>query len=154
MDRRKWMYSIERATPKYIKGLSKLIKIAKDHQAKTGEAQISCPCKDRAHFIYHDDIETIRYHLFKQGFTGNYTWWKHHGEAPRDCTSYIDGIPDIGVPESRHDGRLEGKGTIGRNDVTPNNHDFEQAHFTILQNMTSIAPYIHEHLHWLGMGHK
>ncbi|GKF22735.1 retrovirus-related pol polyprotein from transposon TNT 1-94, partial [Tanacetum coccineum] len=31
------------------------------------------------------------------------------------CTSYIDGIPDIGVPESRHEGRLEGKGTIGRN---------------------------------------
>ncbi|GKE58012.1 hypothetical protein Tco_1497197 [Tanacetum coccineum] len=67
---------------------------------------------------------------------------------------YIDGIPDIGVPESRHEGRLEGKGTIRRNDVTPNNHDFEQAHFTVLQNMTSIAPYIHEHLHWLGMGHK
>ena len=48
------------------------------------------------------------------------------------CTSYIDGIPDIGVPESRHEGRLEGKGTIGCNDVTPNNHDLEQAHFTVL----------------------
>ncbi|GKA29523.1 hypothetical protein Tco_0715768 [Tanacetum coccineum] len=62
------------------------------------------------------------------------------------CTSYIDGIPDIGVPESRHEGRLEGKGTIGRNDVTPNYDDLEQAHFTVLQNMTSIAPYIHEHI--------
>ncbi|GJY70799.1 uncharacterized protein Tco_0474502 [Tanacetum coccineum] len=82
------------------------------------------------------------------------------------CTSYIDGIPDIGVPESRHEGRLEGKGTIGRNNVTPNYDDLEQAHFTVLQNMTSIAPYIHEHmsllkrnnsrqgLHWLETEHK
>nr|GEW72261.1 hypothetical protein [Tanacetum cinerariifolium] len=81
------------------------------------------------------------------------------------CTSYIDGIPYIGVPESRHEGRLEGKGTIGCNDVTLNNDDLEQAHFIVLQNMSSIAPYIHEHmlllkrnnnrqgLHWLEIEH-
>ncbi|GJT00823.1 putative ribonuclease H-like domain-containing protein [Tanacetum coccineum] len=83
------MYNIKCATPEYIKGLSEFIKTAKDHQAKTGEARISCPCKDYAHFIYHDDIETIRYHLFKHGFTNNYTWWKHHGEARRDCNDVV-----------------------------------------------------------------
>ncbi|GKC15509.1 hypothetical protein Tco_1012291, partial [Tanacetum coccineum] len=79
---------------------------------------------------------------------------------------YIDGIPDIGVPESQHEGRFEGKRTIGRNNVTPNYDDLEHVRFTILQNMTSIAPYIHEHmpllkrnnsrqgLHWLETEHK
>nr|GEW71978.1 hypothetical protein [Tanacetum cinerariifolium] len=73
MDRRKWMYNIERSTPEYINGLSEYIKTAEDHQTNTGEARISCPCKDCAHFICHDDIETIRCHLFKHGFTDNYT---------------------------------------------------------------------------------
>nr|GEV68942.1 hypothetical protein [Tanacetum cinerariifolium] len=31
---------------------------------------------------------------------------------------------------------LEGVGTIGRKDVTPNTKDLEQAHFTVLQNIT------------------
>nr|GEU85731.1 retrovirus-related Pol polyprotein from transposon TNT 1-94 [Tanacetum cinerariifolium] len=31
------------------------------------------------------------------------------------CTSYIDGIPDISVPESRHEGRHKGKVMIRRN---------------------------------------
>ncbi|GJT93836.1 ulp1 protease family, C-terminal catalytic domain-containing protein [Tanacetum coccineum] len=69
--------------------MSEFIKTAEDHQVKTGEARISYPCKDYAHFIHHDDIEKIRYHLFKQGFTENYTWWKHHGEAPCDCNNAI-----------------------------------------------------------------
>ncbi|GJT98129.1 ulp1 protease family, C-terminal catalytic domain-containing protein [Tanacetum coccineum] len=50
---------------------------------------ISYPCKDCAHFIYHDDIENIRYHLFKQGFTTNDMWWKHHGEAPHNCNNAV-----------------------------------------------------------------
>ncbi|GJS88485.1 hypothetical protein Tco_0771121 [Tanacetum coccineum] len=89
MDRRKWMYNVERVTPEYVNGFSEFIKTAEDHQAKTGEARISCPCKECAHFICHDDIETIRYHLFKHGFTNNYTWWKHHGEVGRDCNDVV-----------------------------------------------------------------
>ncbi|GJZ99266.1 hypothetical protein Tco_0671817 [Tanacetum coccineum] len=89
MDHRKWMYNVERVTPEYVNGLFEFIKTAEDHQAKTGKAQISCPCKECAHFICHDDIETIIYHLFKHGFTNNYTWWKHHGEARRDCNDVV-----------------------------------------------------------------
>nr|GFA68619.1 hypothetical protein [Tanacetum cinerariifolium] len=47
--------------------------------------------------------------------------------------------------------RLEGVGTIGRKDVTPNNEDLEQAHFTVLQNMTCIEPYIQEHMSSLAI---
>ncbi|GJX27686.1 uncharacterized protein Tco_0235765 [Tanacetum coccineum] len=89
MDRRKWTYNVERVTLEYVNGLSEFIKTAEDHQAKTGKARISCSCKECAHFICHDDIETIRYHLFKHGFTNNYTWWKHHGEARLDCNDVV-----------------------------------------------------------------
>ncbi|GKB51240.1 uncharacterized protein Tco_0901993 [Tanacetum coccineum] len=71
MDRRKWTYNVERVTLEYVNGLSEFIKTAEDHQAKTGKARISCSCKECAHFICHDDIETIRYHLFKHDNVNN-----------------------------------------------------------------------------------
>ncbi|GJU48687.1 ulp1 protease family, C-terminal catalytic domain-containing protein [Tanacetum coccineum] len=57
-------------------------------------------------------------------------------EVVQFCTNYMDNVTDIGLPQPRHQGRLDGVGTIGRKDVTPTNDDFEQAHFTVLQNMT------------------
>nr|GEV64733.1 hypothetical protein [Tanacetum cinerariifolium] len=45
---------------------------------------------------------------------------------------------------------LEGVGTIVRKDVTPNTKDLEQAHFTVLQNMTCFEPYIQEHMAYLA----
>nr|GEU99176.1 ulp1 protease family, C-terminal catalytic domain-containing protein [Tanacetum cinerariifolium] len=89
MDHRKWMYNVECVTPEYINGLSEFFKTTEDHQAKIGKARISCPCKECTHFICHYDIEMIRYHLFKHGCTNNYTWWKHHGEARRDCNDVV-----------------------------------------------------------------
>ena len=70
-------------------------------------------------------------------------------EVVQFCTNYLDDVPDIGLPQPRHEGRLDGTGIIGRKDVTPNNLDLEQAHFTVLQNMTCIEPYIHEHMSYL-----
>nr|GEW89631.1 hypothetical protein [Tanacetum cinerariifolium] len=51
---------------------------------------------------------------------------------------------------------LEGVGKIRRKDVTPNTEDLEQAHFTVLQNMTCIEPYIQEHMSYLARknGHR
>ncbi|GKC71406.1 hypothetical protein Tco_1117289 [Tanacetum coccineum] len=71
-------------------------------------------------------------------------------EVVRFCTNYMDDVADIGLPQPRHQGRLVGVGTIGRKDVTPTIDDFEQAHFTVLQNMTCIEPYIHEHMSYLA----
>nr|GFB64315.1 hypothetical protein [Tanacetum cinerariifolium] len=56
-------------------------------------------------------------------------------EVVQFCTNYMDDVTDIGLPQPRHQGRLEGVGTIGHKDVTPNTEDLEQAHFTVLQNM-------------------
>ncbi|XP_023756442.3 uncharacterized protein LOC111904991 [Lactuca sativa] len=61
------------------------------------------------------------------------------------CTSYLKGVKSIGVPHSRHEGRLEGVGTIGLKMVVPDRNSFHIAHFTVLQHMTVVAPYINEH---------
>ena len=53
-------------------------------------------------------------------------------EAIEFYTYYLD-IKRVGVPESRHEGRLCGKGTIGEKSVTI--HDpisFRQAQFDVL----------------------
>ncbi|GJR32411.1 hypothetical protein Tco_1108643 [Tanacetum coccineum] len=75
-------------------------------------------------------------------------------EVVQFCTNYMDDVADIGLLQPRHQGRLDGVGTIGRKDVTPTNDDFEQAHFIVLQNMTCIKPYIHEHMSYLAENNR
>src|SRR3954465_7616964 len=54
----------------------------------------------------------------------------------------IDFIPDlkpIGVPESRHEGRLGGKATLGPKPIICRDmHSWKQAHYTVLQNSTLV----------------
>nr|ABA95952.1 transposon protein, putative, CACTA, En/Spm sub-class [Oryza sativa Japonica Group] len=60
---------------------------------------------------------------------------------------FIEALRPIGVPESRHEGRLRGKGTFGRKAImTVDNNLFRKAHFTVLQQSSLVAPYIEEHL--------
>ena len=61
------------------------------------------------------------------------------------CLDYMAQVEPIGVPRSRHEGRLEGIGTIGRKAITPNMDAYAQAHFTVLQHMTEVSPYIDQH---------
>jgi hypothetical protein len=62
---------------------------------------------------------------------------------------YVDFIPDlkpIGVPESRHDGRLSGKGTLGKkSNYCMAGISFTQTHCTVLQNSTLVALYSIKH---------
>src|SRR3989337_3794811 len=70
---------------------------------------------------------------------------------------FVDFIPDlkpIGVPKSRHEGRLGGKGTLGRDQVIcMDGHFWAQAHYTVLQNSALVAPYIEEHKNILCSKH-
>lgn len=61
------------------------------------------------------------------------------------CIGYMAQVEPIGVPLSRHEGRLEGIGTIGRKAITPDQNTYAQAHFMVLQHMTEVTPYIEEH---------
>ena len=67
-------------------------------------------------------------------------------EAIEFCTYYLD-IKRVGVPESRHKGRLRGKGTIGEKSVIVDDHvSFKQAQFAVLQQAEGVMPYIDEHM--------
>ena len=66
-------------------------------------------------------------------------------EAIELCTYYLD-IKRVRVLESRHEGRLRGKGTIGDKSVIVDDPvSFRQAQFAILQQAEGVVPYIDEH---------
>ena len=66
-------------------------------------------------------------------------------EAIEFCIYYLD-INRVGVPESHHEGRLHGKGTIEEKSVTVDDLvSFRQAQFAVLQQAEGVIPYIDEH---------
>jgi hypothetical protein len=54
-------------------------------------------------------------------------------EAVEWAMGYMDTQNPIGVPRSRHEGRLSGVGTMGKRSVTPDANAFKMAHFTVIQ---------------------
>nr|ABA97149.1 transposon protein, putative, CACTA, En/Spm sub-class [Oryza sativa Japonica Group] len=63
------------------------------------------------------------------------------------CVEFIEDLRPIGIPESRIEGRLRRKGTLGRKAImTIDNNLFRKTHFTVLQQSSLVAPYIEEHL--------
>ncbi|GJZ65432.1 cytochrome P450 [Tanacetum coccineum] len=64
-------------------------------------------------------------------------------------TNYLEGVKGIGVPQSRHVGRLHGVGTVSSKHSSPDHKLFEIAHFVVLEHMTCVAPYIQEHMEML-----
>ncbi|XP_028215128.1 uncharacterized protein LOC114397232 [Glycine soja] len=93
-----------------------------------------------------------RYMKVLKGYTKN----RHRPEASiveryvaEECiefaSQYIDSLKPVGVPVSRHDQPIAGKGTRGYNVVTMTRHDVSQAHLYILNNTTEVFPYIEAH---------
>jgi hypothetical protein len=54
-------------------------------------------------------------------------------EAVEWALNYADLSKPIGVPKSHHEGRLTGKGTIGKKAITLDPHLFHCTHFHVLQ---------------------
>ena len=61
------------------------------------------------------------------------------------CLDYIDPTNPIGIPKSRHEGRLAGVGILGEKTFNPNPDAFRQAHFLVFQHTSEVSPYIDEH---------
>jgi hypothetical protein len=53
-------------------------------------------------------------------------------EAVEWALNYVDSTNPIGVPKSRHEGRLTGKGTIGKKAITLDPDLFYRTHFHVL----------------------
>nr|ABB47542.1 transposon protein, putative, CACTA, En/Spm sub-class [Oryza sativa Japonica Group] len=67
-------------------------------------------------------------------------------EAIEFCIDYMAETDPIGVPTSRHEGRLAGVGTTARKRIVPDQASYAQAHFAVLQHMAEVTPYFEEHL--------
>jgi Domain of unknown function (DUF4218) len=61
-------------------------------------------------------------------------------------TSYLEGVEPISLPKSRHEGRLQGVGTIGYKFVTVGLELRQKAYLKVLQQLVVMAPYVNEHL--------
>ncbi|XP_056698499.1 uncharacterized protein [Spinacia oleracea] len=59
---------------------------------------------------------------------------------------YMSRAEPIGLPKSRHEGRLEGKGTIGAKDISAPLEKQMQAHLCVLQQLTEVSPYLEKHM--------
>jgi hypothetical protein len=66
-------------------------------------------------------------------------------EAVELALNYADPSNPIGVPKSHHEGRLTGKGTIGKKVMPRDPHLFHCAHFHVLQQMPIVSEYLDEH---------
>jgi len=66
------------------------------------------------------------------------------------CVEFIHELDPIGVPESRHEGRLSGKGTLGKKTYIGTWDDyFNKAHYIVLQNLSMVEPYVTKHKNFL-----
>jgi hypothetical protein len=66
-------------------------------------------------------------------------------EAVEWALNYADPSNLIGVPKSRHEGKITRKGTIGKKAITPDPYLFHCAHFHVLQQMSIVSKYLVEH---------
>ena len=62
------------------------------------------------------------------------------------CVDFINDLKLIGFSESRYEGRLNGKGTLGKkSSVCTDNFSFKKAHYAVLQQSSLVDLYIEEH---------
>ena len=57
-------------------------------------------------------------------------------------SEYIEKTKSVGLPESRHDERVGGKGSRGLYVITPSIEDLQQAYLYVLNNSNEVLPYI------------
>jgi hypothetical protein len=85
MDDREWMYtgrsSQGQFTDEWVEKIDAFLDLAFGKAAK-GVSQVLCPCSKCAN-RKRQNKENMSKHLLKNGFTPDYTWWVHHGEAHR-----------------------------------------------------------------------
>ena len=61
------------------------------------------------------------------------------------CVDFIDDMSPIGLPVSRHEGRLRGKGTLGKKARMDMDAElYDKAHYTVLKQSSLVSPYLEE----------
>jgi hypothetical protein len=68
-------------------------------------------------------------------------------EVVECCTDYVKDGKKIGLPISLHEGRLGGRGRMSQKSFVDRDYNLvSEAHFSVLQRLKIVAPYIEEHL--------
>ena len=69
-------------TNDYMEGVEEFITFAQQHKEGIVDGKIRCPCKKKRcqnkNFL---DADTVRTHLYKNGFVKGYHTWRFHGET-------------------------------------------------------------------------
>ena len=66
-------------------------------------------------------------------------------EISNFIAEYMAMTKPIGLSTSQHEGRLEGKGTIGFKSITPPRDSLLHAHLYVLHHIPKIHPFLNEH---------
>jgi hypothetical protein len=70
---------------------------------------------------------------------------RYYIEKDVECAlNYADPSNQIGFSKSHHEGRLTGKGTIGKKAITPDPNLLHYAHFHVLRQMSIVSEYFDE----------
>nr|XP_025878555.1 uncharacterized protein LOC112937837 [Oryza sativa Japonica Group] len=76
-------------------------------------------------------------------------------EVVEYCIDYLKDGYVIGVPVHRHEGRLSGRGTIGKKRFVTHDHkSFQEAHFSVLHQFAIVEPYIDQHIELIRANNK
>jgi hypothetical protein len=62
------------------------------------------------------------------------------------CVDFVPNLNPIGLPQSQHEGRLTGKGTIGmKSAYCMDGNSLSEAHYIVLSNSMLVEPYMKRH---------
>jgi hypothetical protein len=62
------------------------------------------------------------------------------------CVDFVADLNPIGLPQSRHEGRLSGKGMLGmKSAYYMDGHSLSEAHYTVLRNSMLVELYMERH---------
>ncbi len=76
-------------------------------------------------------------------------------EVVECCIDYLKDGYAIGVPVPRHEGRLSGRGTIGKKRFVTHDHkSFQEAHFSVLHQFAIVEPYIDQYIELIRANNK
>src|SRR5437773_7739946 len=79
----------------------------------------------------------------------------HTEEVVGSCTDYINGTEQLGVPASVHEGRLCGRGRVGRKTWNDEGHNLlAEVHASILQQLQIITSYTTKHINELRIDNE
>ncbi|KAI5324492.1 hypothetical protein L3X38_033565 [Prunus dulcis] len=99
---RRWIQNPNRCADEYLDGIEDFIEFARRHNP--GATRIRCPCR-RCNNTLFESIETVGFHLVRNGMIETYIIWNPHGEQVDHASSSnaprVDNVEPIVDPNDQ-----------------------------------------------------